>query len=178
MKIVDIVVPVYLGTDATRRCIASILDATVTTRFELIVVNDASPEPELVREIRELGRLHKVTLLEQPLRQGFASAVNRAIALHRDRDVVILHADAEVANDWLDRLARHAQVPGVGAVAPFTNAYGVATSRLRARPIRCPPDIALRHWIDCSRAPTTSRPLRFPRSRGRACICAAIAWRR
>ena len=59
VEIVDIIVPVYLGIDATRRCLASILEASVTTRYELIVVNDASPEPELVREIRERSRARR-----------------------------------------------------------------------------------------------------------------------
>ena len=38
--------------------------------------------------------------------------------LHRDRDVVVLHSDAEVANDWLDRLAAPREARGdVGVVA-------------------------------------------------------------
>ncbi len=60
-------------------------------------------------------------------RQGFAAAVNRAIGLHRDRDIVVLHSDAEVGTDWLDRLVRHAAARDVGVIGTFTNAVGVAT---------------------------------------------------
>src|SRR6202158_6363429 len=101
---IDVIVPIYRGVEATRRCIESVWSSKQQTPFELIAVNDACPEPELVRWLRELAERSRLTLIEQPLRQGFAAAVNRAIALHPERDVVILHSDAEVANDWLDRL--------------------------------------------------------------------------
>lgn len=127
MPAVDIVVPVYRGVDATRRCLDSVLASSPRAAFEVIVVNDASPEPELTRYVRELAEQGRVTLLEQLSHQGYAAAVNRAFALHRDRDTVLLHSDAEVAGDWLDRLARHAVARGAGAVATFTNAHGVAT---------------------------------------------------
>src|SRR5207253_4068673 len=42
-------------------------------------------------------------------------------------DVVILHSDAEVANDWLDRLvAPSSAARDIGTVAPFTNYGGIA----------------------------------------------------
>ena len=111
---IDIIVPVYRGVEATRRCIESVLSTALSgkqqTPFELIAVNDACPEPELVRWLRELAERSRLTLIEQPLRQGFAAAVNRAAALHPERDVVILHSDAEVANDWLDRLVAPASL--------------------------------------------------------------------
>ena len=131
MTPIDVIVPVYRGVEATRRCIESVLSTALSmkqqTPFELIAVNDACPEPELVRWLRELAERSRLTLLEQPLRQGFAAAVNRANALHPERDVVILHSDAEVANDWLDRLVAPASAArDIGTVVPFTNYGGIA----------------------------------------------------
>jgi GT2 family glycosyltransferase len=124
---IDIVVPFYRGAEALRRCIDSVLGTPQQTPFELIVVNDTSPETELVRWLREQAERRRITLLEQPSRQGFAAAVNRAQALHRDRDVVVLHSDAEVANDWLDRLATHAAAGrDIGTIAPFASHGGIA----------------------------------------------------
>jgi GT2 family glycosyltransferase/glycosyltransferase involved in cell wall biosynthesis len=124
---IDIVVPVYRGAEAARRCIESVLAATSHEPFELIVVNDECPEIELVRWLRDHAERSQLTLIEQPQRQGFAAAVNRAAALHPERDLVILHSDVEVAHDWLDRLlAPAAQAPDVGTVAPFTNYGGIA----------------------------------------------------
>lgn len=126
MTPVDIVIPVSGGAADFARCLRHLLSAQCTTPHEIVVVNDASTEPELVRQLAELKSSGRVTVIEQPARHGHAAAVNRAFGLHRDRDVVVLHTDAEVANDWLDRLAAHA-AQGVGAIGTFTNSVGVAT---------------------------------------------------
>src|SRR5439155_9965202 len=53
---------------------------------------------------------------------GFVQSVNRGMALHPDRDVVLLNSDTEVANDWLDRLARAAYSDAnVATATPFSN---------------------------------------------------------
>jgi len=116
MPIVDVIVPVYRGAETTRRCLETLLAAPNRTPVEVIVVNDASPDPEIARYVRELAQRRRVTLVEQPTQQGFAAAINRAVALHRERDVVVLHSDAEVANDWLDRLSAHALARDAGAM--------------------------------------------------------------
>jgi len=126
---IDIVVPVQRGADSARRCIESILATPQRTAFELVVVNDASAEAALVSWLRELAREGRVTLLEESARRGLAAALNRVAALHRpsERDVVILHSTSEVANDWLDRLARHAAASSdIGTVVPFAGCDGVA----------------------------------------------------
>src|SRR5439155_5323770 len=124
---IDVIVPVFRDFDATRRCIESVLSSASQTPREFIIVDDASPEPEIVNYVRELAARGQATLVVQPTTQGWAAALNRAFALHRDRGQVVLHADAEVAGDWLDRLARHARARGVGVAGTFTNAVGAAT---------------------------------------------------
>jgi glycosyltransferase involved in cell wall biosynthesis/GT2 family glycosyltransferase len=123
---IDVIVPVFRGFDATRRCIESVLSSSVGVPYELVIVDDASPEPPIVDYVRDLAERGRATLVAQPATQGFAAAMNRAFALHRDRDKVVLHADAEVAGDWLDRLAQHASAQGIGVVGTFTNAVGAA----------------------------------------------------
>jgi GT2 family glycosyltransferase/glycosyltransferase involved in cell wall biosynthesis len=125
--IVDVVVAVSRDAAATRRCLESVLAGGQQTPYEVVIVNDASPEADIVRHVRELATRRNVTLIDLPARQGCASALNQAFALHGDRDKVVVQSDAVVAGDWLDRLARHAGAPGVGVVGTFTNAVGVAT---------------------------------------------------
>ena len=127
MPPVDIIIAVHGAAALVRRCVDSVLAAKQQRDCELIVVDDASGDPDLSRYLGELVDGGRITLLEQPECQGFAAAVNRALALHGDRDAVILHSDAVVANDWLDRLASHAQrEPGVGVVVPFASSGGIA----------------------------------------------------
>src|SRR5205814_1581575 len=44
---VDVIIPVYRGYDETLACIHSVLSAPVQTPYEIVVVDDCSPEPDL-----------------------------------------------------------------------------------------------------------------------------------
>jgi GT2 family glycosyltransferase/glycosyltransferase involved in cell wall biosynthesis len=119
---IDIVVPVYKGLNETLRCLRSVLTSCPTAAYELIVINDASPEPALSAWLRDLARRGLITLLENPLNLGFVKTANRGLALHPERDVVLLNSDTEVSRDWLDRLRKAAySAERVGTVTPFSN---------------------------------------------------------
>ncbi len=120
---IDIVVPVYQGLDDTRLCLDSVLASTNKTPHRLIVINDASPDPELSAWLRDWAAQEpRITLLENSSNLGFVGTVNRGMALSDDRDVLLLNSDTEVANDWLDRLHRAAyHYHNVATVTPFSN---------------------------------------------------------
>jgi GT2 family glycosyltransferase len=120
---VDVIVPVYLNLEETRRCIEALLSCAVRTPWRLVVVNDASPEPDLTNWLRELAASDaRVILFENLENLGYSGTVNRGIALSDDHDVVLLNSDAEVANDWLDRLRAAAYCDErVCSVTPFSN---------------------------------------------------------
>ncbi len=120
---VDIIVPVYRGLGDTQRCLQSVLQAATQTNCQLIVINDASPEPALGEWLRALAAQDsRVTLLENESNLGFVATVNRGMALHPDHDVVLLNSDTEVSHEWLDRLrtAAYSQ-PAIGSVTPLSN---------------------------------------------------------
>src|SRR5450759_474195 len=121
MKI-EVIIPFYRDPAITRRCIESVMSSSVTVPFELVVVNDDSPEAELVGYLRDLQSQGRITLIENSANLGFVGAVNRVFLLHQNRDVVVLNSDTEVANDWLDRLQRCAlSRHEIGTVTPFSN---------------------------------------------------------
>ncbi len=120
---VDIIVPVYRGLEDTRLCLESVLAAPCQTAWRLIVINDCSPEPEVTEWLRAFAqRDPRIQLLENPENLGFVATVNRGMALSQGNDVLLLNSDAEVANDWLDRI-QHAAYSGlrVASVTPFSN---------------------------------------------------------
>jgi GT2 family glycosyltransferase/glycosyltransferase involved in cell wall biosynthesis len=119
--LVDVIVPVYRGYDDTLACIHSVLTAPTATPFELVVIDDASPEPELSAELARLAGLGLFTLLVNAPNRGFVGTANRGMALHPDRDVLLLNSDTVVYNDWLDRLRAHVGVAGTGTVTPLSN---------------------------------------------------------
>jgi GT2 family glycosyltransferase/glycosyltransferase involved in cell wall biosynthesis len=120
---VDIIVPIYAGLRETERCLASVLHSPVGCRYQLICVLD-NPEASAIAEmVGRLAEAHpQITVIRNESNEGFAESVNRAMRLHRDRDVVILHADCEVHGDWLLRLQQAAyNGAGAGLVNPMTN---------------------------------------------------------
>ena len=121
---VDVVIPVYRGLAETRACVESVLAASNRTRSEVIVIDDASPEPGMAAWLRGLAEAGRITLLTHAANAGFVATANEGLGLHPDRDVVLLNSDTEVAPGWLDRLAACARRdPATGTATPFsTNA--------------------------------------------------------
>lgn len=120
---VDVIIPVYRGLAETRACLDSVLATVPPHLGEVIVIEDASPEPELVAWLESLAAQHpRITLLRNPENLGFVQTCNRGMALHPERDVVLLNSDTEVANDWLARLQACAyRDRRIGTVTPFSN---------------------------------------------------------
>lgn len=121
---VDIIVPVYKGLEETRACLESIWASDYSHPFRLIVINDASPEPRLTQWLREAAETQPMVLLENENNLGFVGTVNRGMAYSKSADVVLVNSDAEVANDWLDRLisaAYRTTTRPVASVTPFSN---------------------------------------------------------
>ena len=115
---VDIIVPVYRGLADTRLCIDSVLASTNQSAWRLVVINEASPEPEVTAWLRErAAQDSRITLLENRDNLGFVGTVNRGMALSDSNDVLLLNSDTEVAGDWLDRL-RQAALQGIAEQTP------------------------------------------------------------
>jgi GT2 family glycosyltransferase len=118
----DIVIPVFRGEAETRACVESVLAARVRQPLEIVVIDDASPEPAISAWLKTLADQRRVTLIAHPENKGFVASVNEGMALHPGRDVVLLNSDTEVADGWADRLVAHlAADPMIGTVTPFSN---------------------------------------------------------
>jgi GT2 family glycosyltransferase len=119
---VDIIIPVYKGLEETIACITSVLAAKVTTPYELIVVNDCSPEPPLTENLKKLASTNNINLIENKKRLGFVSSVNLGMMEHEASDVVLLHSDMVVSDGWLDRLRSAAYADtNIATATPFSN---------------------------------------------------------
>ncbi len=128
MNLIDIIIPVYRGLAETRACIESVLASANSTRFELVVINDASPEPGMAELLATLEADQKITLLSNQNNLGFVATCNRAISLHPDRDVLLLNSDTLVHGNWLDRIVACACASTdtatdatIASVTPFSN---------------------------------------------------------
>jgi GT2 family glycosyltransferase/glycosyltransferase involved in cell wall biosynthesis len=119
---IDIIVPVYGGRVETLDCLQTVLAAAGNFAAELVVIDDATPDRALAAALDALAAAGRITLLRNAVNQGFPAAVRRGMALHDDRDVVLLNADTLVTGDWLRRLQRAAYgLANTGTVTPLSN---------------------------------------------------------
>jgi len=120
--LIDVIIPVYKGLAQTRRCVESVLASRQRASFTTVIVDDASPEPQIGAYLDQLAREGRIELVRNETNEGFVRSANRGMRLHADHDVVLLNSDTEVANDWLDRLSASAYAnERIATATPFSN---------------------------------------------------------
>ncbi len=97
---VSIVVPVHGQHALTYGCLKSILAHTPAGRYEVIVVDDASPEPLA----RALPGLDGVRIERNDANLGFIGSCNRGAALARGEYLLFLNNDTIVTAGWLQAI--------------------------------------------------------------------------
>ena len=119
---VGIVIPVYRDLKTVKRCVSSVLKTLQGHDVELLLVNDASPEPAITQYCRDLSEKSHVRLIEHSENLGFVASVNEGIVALSCRDVIILNSDTEVPLGWIERLVAAAETcPDAASVTPFSN---------------------------------------------------------
>ena len=117
-----VVIPVYRGYDETLAAVHAVLTARQTTRFALHLVNDRSPDAELVAALERLAGEGLFSYETNPVNLGFVKTCNHALRAFADKEIVLLNADALVFGDWLDRIAAHARRdPTIATITPLSN---------------------------------------------------------
>ena len=109
--VVSVIIPVYGQCDYTLRCLTSIADKPPATAFEVIVVNDCSPD----NSAEVLQQVGGIRLISNDKNQGFIRSCNVGAQAAKGRYVCFLNNDTEVMHGWLDELVRTFDTfPGTG----------------------------------------------------------------
>lgn len=116
-----VAVPVYGGMEDTRACLVSVISAGLPSGAELLVIDDASPDPALRSWLDAFVREHGIRFIRHEFNLGFVATANEALAYSAGRDVILLNADTIVSGDWIRRLADAASDATVGTVTPLSN---------------------------------------------------------
>ncbi len=119
-----VLMPVYR--DAARTAAALDSLARSTPDLQVLVVDDASPEPALRDLLNQRARSGAIMVHRLRVNRGFPGAVNRGLAVAADKfpgsDIVLLNADTLVPDFALARLhAALYQAPDIGSVTPLSN---------------------------------------------------------
>src|SRR5436190_19757151 len=100
MDVIDVIVPVHSGFAATKRCLDSVLAAGSAAPRAVIVIDDATPEPEIARLLDDLATGERITLLRNDANLGFVQSVKRGRARPARRDRGLHHGETAHAADW------------------------------------------------------------------------------
>lgn len=118
---VSIIIPSYGDAQVTLNCLASISAARDCTTFEIIVIDDCSPENS-GDILQDVAGIH---LIQNRENIGFLLSVNTAAALARGEILVLLNNDVTVIDGWLDHLVAtldaDTSVGAVGSKLLFPN---------------------------------------------------------
>lgn len=116
-----IVIPVYRNLEMTRACIQSVLAHREAALHHVVLINDASPEPEMAAMLNGFGGAANVFVLANRSNLGFVKTVNRGLSFALGGDVLLLNADTVMFAGGLAELCRVAAAPEIGTVTALSN---------------------------------------------------------
>jgi len=98
---VSVVIPHYGSPEPTRLLVAALRRGETARTLQIIVVDDASPDP--------LGNIEGAELLRQSSNRGFGAAVNAGVERAEHPLLLILNSDVEITDGFVDAFVRAAQ---------------------------------------------------------------------
>ncbi|SEB67481.1 Glycosyl transferase family 2 [Nocardioides exalbidus] len=119
---VSIVIPHYGADGPTRALVAQLAPQVVEKDGQIIVVDDASPEP--------LEDIPGARVIRREVNSGFGATVNAGVAEVTTELVAILNSDLQVADDFIETYVAAARpwLPAVVAPRVVTHGHDGATS--------------------------------------------------
>jgi GT2 family glycosyltransferase/ubiquinone/menaquinone biosynthesis C-methylase UbiE/glycosyltransferase involved in cell wall biosynthesis len=109
--VVSVIIPIYGQIEYTLQCLASIRVNAQKVSFEVIVVDDCSPD----NSAEALQYMSDINLIRNEKNEGFIRACNIGASAAKGDYLCFLNNDTEVAPAWLDELLRtFHEFPGTG----------------------------------------------------------------
>ena len=113
---VTAIVPTRDNLDVLRACVEGLLDGTDYPALEIIVVDNASEQPDTLAWLDAITA-RGVTVLRDPRPFNYSALNNFAAGQARGEILLLLNNDVAVIEPgWLREMVRHAMQPGIGAV--------------------------------------------------------------
>lgn len=97
---VSVIVPVYGKINYTLHCLRSVAESKSRVPFEVIVIDDCSPDDSL----QYLEKVRGINLIRNTENLGFLRTCNKAAAAARGEYLLFLNNDTQVLPGWLDEL--------------------------------------------------------------------------
>jgi O-antigen biosynthesis protein len=100
-----------------KKCIESILSKTTYSNYEIIIVDNGSDDPEILRYMKSLSKRKNISVIRDASDFNFSALNNLGVSVSRGSLIGWINNDIEVISpDWLSEMVSHAIRKGVGAV--------------------------------------------------------------
>ena len=117
LPLVSLIIPTRNGLNLMRQCIDSIVGKTTYSNYEIIVVDNGSDDPDVLRYFESLSQDARIRVLRDDSPFNYSALNNSAVVQARGELVALINNDIEVISpDWLSEMVSLALQPGVGAV--------------------------------------------------------------
>jgi glycosyltransferase involved in cell wall biosynthesis len=117
LPLVSLIVPTRNGLRLVRQCVGSILTKTTYNNYEIVIVDNGSDDPEILRYFEFVQADSRVRIVRDNRPFNFSEIVNAACSTVSGSIIGLINNDIEVISpDWLSEMVSHALRPEVGAV--------------------------------------------------------------
>ncbi len=115
--LVSIIIPTRNGCKILKTCLDSIAEKTTYPKYEIIIVDNNSDDPETLAYLDELQNSKKAMVLRYPHPFNYSAINNFGVSRAKGQVVALLNNDIEVITpDWLTEMVSLALQPGIGCV--------------------------------------------------------------
>lgn len=127
MNKVTVIIPVYNALEFLKECVDSIYKSADASLFELLIINDCSPDVNIKLFLDNLKHSN-LKVLHNEKNLGFVGNCNKAMKLAAPNDVILLNSDTEVTPGWIEKLQQAAySSKKIATVTPLSNNAVIAS---------------------------------------------------
>ena len=125
VPLVSIIIPTRDNLNLLSKCISSVFEKTTYPNYELIVVDNQSRDPRLLKYLHELENKRQARVLRYDAPFNYSAINNFAVQHAAGELIALLNDDIEVISpDWLEEMAGYAiqrETGAVGAMLYYPN---------------------------------------------------------
>jgi GT2 family glycosyltransferase len=117
VPMVSIIIPTKNQVELLSKCINSILEKTIYTKFELIIINNQTDDLKTLRYFDHIKKNENIIIVDYDKPFNYSAICNFGVKFAKGDILVFLNNDIEVITpDWLIELVRHSSRSEIGAV--------------------------------------------------------------
>ena len=114
---VSIIISTRDKSELLKQCIDSIINKTLYSNYEIIVVDNNSQKPQTLQYFNQLEKFGNVKIVPFPIDFNFSTINNYAVSKSSGEYLLFLNNDTEVIHhNWLSKMLGFAQLEHIGAV--------------------------------------------------------------